>query len=192
MIYDLLQGTWQASGVKYSSKSRIVDLVVVDSLVYLLDAKANTISIYQHSGELHAQIKTRGAKELAFNKAKRILVNYQGFIYVMDSMKLYALSKEGMLMATANLDNPVSMSLGEDQIIRVLQHGNKSSEIVSFDLNLVRKSRSPVSNIEKYPNFIIDLAVNAWGDIHVLNSAPVSVSKLNSAGQAIPDTRFGS
>ena len=192
LIYDLLQGTWQASGVKYSSKSRIVDLVVVDSLVYLLDAKANTISIYQHSGELHAQIKTRGAKELAFNKAKRILVNYQGFIYVMDSMKLYALSKEGMLMATANLDNPVSMSLGEDQIIRVLQHGKNSSEIVSFDLNLVRKSRLAVSNIEKRPNFIIDMAVNAWGDIHVLNSAPISVSKLNSAGQAIPDTRFGS
>jgi hypothetical protein len=119
-------------------------------------------------------------------------VNYQGFIYVMDSMKLYALSKEGMLMATANLDNPVSMSLGEDQIIRVLQHGKNSSEIVSFDLNLVRKSRLAVSNIEKRPNFIIDMAVNAWGDIHVLNSAPISVSKLNSAGQAIPDTRFGS
>lgn len=191
-MYDLSLGNWQATGIKYALQSQIVDIYVDEGKIYLLDAKSNSILTYDLQGKLLSQINTKGVKELGFKKAKRILVNYQGFIYVMDSAKLYALSQEGMLMASIDLEKPVSMSLGEDQLIRVLQHTKTGSEIVVYDLNLVRKSRTNLANLEKKANFIIDFAVNLWGEMHAINSSPVSIIKYASNGKVIPDTQFGS
>lgn len=191
VYYDLDTKKMTATGIKISAKSQIVDMYLAEANLYLLDAKANAILIYDNLGKLSSTIQTKGAKELKFSKAKRLLVNYQGFIYVMDSKKLYALSQEGMLMATTLLENPVSMSLGEDQMIRVLQHTKTGGEVLVYDLNLVLKFRYKTPNPTKKPNYIIDLAVNHWGEMHVLNSAPVGVEKLSSAAKTIPETRFG-
>lgn len=183
---------WISTGIRLSPKAQITDLYVEDGKLYLLDAKNNEILIFEQSGALKSRIQTKGVKELKFTKAKRILVNYQGIIFVMDSKKLFALSQEGMLMASCTLSNPVSMSLGEDQLIRVLQHTKSGSEIVVYDMNLVVKSRSSVRNSGKAANYIIDMAVNHWGELHVLNKTPMNVSKLTGTGLPIAETSFGS
>lgn len=191
-IYDISQKAWQRTGIKISPKSLIQDVFVDESKIYLLDSKANSILIYSLEGKLLNEIKTKGVKELSFKKASRLLVNYQGYIYVLDAGKLYALTKEGMLIATEELEGPVSMSLGEDQMIRVLQHTTNGSQVAVYDLNLVCQSRISIPNPQGKINLIIDMAVNQWGELHIINGNPVSVDKLGADGIQIPESKFGS
>lgn len=192
LIYDISTGQWQATGIKFSCKAKIVDIFVDEGKIYLLDAQSQAILIYDFQGKMLAEIRADGVKELNFKGAKSLLVNYQGFIYVLGSTQLYALSKEGMLMATTDIEKPVTMSLGEDQLIRVLQHSKSGSEVALYDLNLKRKSSTALPNSSRKANFIIDFAVNLWGEMHVINSAPLSIEKIAGNGKVIADTRFGS
>lgn len=192
MYHDLNQGTWHPTGIKVSSKADISSMYIRDDLVYLLDSRKNTITIYDLDGTQLSQITTKGVKELKFKNPSHLLVNYQGYIYVLDSRRLYAFSKEGMLICSTKLDNPASMSLGDDQLIRVLLHKKSGSEIRVYDQLLTKISSTKIPNPTKKTNHIIDMAINSWGELHVINDIPLCIEKLNAKGMVIPDTRFGS
>lgn len=192
MYHDLNQGAWHPTGIKVSSKADISSMYIRDDLVYLLDSRKNTITIYDLDGTQLSQITTKGVKELKFKNPSHLLVNYQGYIYVLDSRRLYAFSKEGMLICSTKLDNPASMSLGDDQLIRVLLHKKSGSEIRVYDQLLTKILSTKIPNPTKKTNHIIDMAINSWGELHVINDIPLCIEKLNAKGMVIPDTRFGS
>jgi len=192
LYYDLGLGIWHQTGIRVSAKAQIPALYINEGRAHLLDSKANSILIYDLEGSLVSKINTRGVKELKFKKASHILVNYQGYIYVLDSTRLYSFSKEGMLLCSISMDNPVSMSLGEDQLIRVLQRSKSGNVIQVLDQNLTKLSTLKIDNPGKKTDYIIDMAINPWGEIHIINSSPISIEKLDSQAKRIPNTRFGS
>lgn len=191
-VYDLATKSWQDLNLPLPPKLSVADIFLEGENIHFLDDKENAIYSYSLSGKSLGSIQTKGVPELSFKGAKRLLVNYQGFYYVLDSTSIYAFSKEGMLIGNVALSAPVSMTLGEDQQIRVLQKDGRGSEVLEFNQFLGNSDRFKLINPGSKPNFAIDFCINYRGEMHIINSSPLGLEKLTIRGKQIPNTRFGS
>lgn len=82
MVVDSETGTNSRSLLPLGKSAVITDLFVRDRQIYLLDSKRSGVLVVDTSGSYLRDFFTSGNPGLRFKNPKRILVNYQGYIYI--------------------------------------------------------------------------------------------------------------
>jgi hypothetical protein len=134
--------------------------------LYILDSKMSAIYVYDYFGTYVRTISTKGSADVQFIKAIRILVNYQGYIFVLDAGRneLLAFSNEGMFLGKIPILAPISMCLGQDQIIRILVNRDKTQAIIPIDQNLNVGNSVTITALDNKIDKISDIAMNQYND----------------------------
>lgn len=191
MVVDSETGTNSRSLLRLGKSAVITDLFVRDRQIYLLDSKRSGVLVVDTSGSYLRDFFTSGNPGLRFKNPKRILVNYQGYIYILDDWGIRGFTMEGVPFVSAPVNSAISMSLGEDQLLRVLRHSSKGQVVEYLDQNLKIVSASMVMIQDRRPANIADLAINQWGEMHVINRDATNIGKLGPNGAILPNTVFG-
>ncbi len=191
MLFDGEQGKITQSLLRLGKTAAIADIYVRDKQIYLLDAKRSGVLVFDARGKFLRDFFTAGNSSLKFKNPKRIAVNYQGFIYVLDDFGIRAFTMEGVPFGSVSVDSPISMSLGEDQLLRVLRNSARGLVVDYLDQSLNNVSASVVKVYENRRSRIADLAVNQWGEMHVINNDGTNIGKLGPNGAMLANTIFG-
>lgn len=174
-------------------KAKITDICRDEKNLYLLNAKTSSILIYTPDGYLLRELKTKGSPMCEFKAPIGIAVNYQGYIYVLDSgrKELLSFTNEGMFLGKLEVAGTIGMSLGLDQKIRILRTAHKSVwlDVVDQDLRLV--THTLVRDLNPKDQ-ISDICVNDYGEVYLINAKKTQVGKLKSDGQLDPRAYYGS
>ncbi len=192
--WNLNTKSWQKdAALIFPKTTKISDITTDENNLYVLESANSQISIYDLGGKLVRLLETKGSPDCQFRNAIRILVNYQGYIYVLDQGRgqLISLSNEGMFMGKADLAMPLGMTLGEDQILRVLHVDNKLYYVSSFDLNLKQLSRKAVQGMGARDD-LVDIEIDRFGDLYMICGRRGQIGKYNPEAVPIPRSQFGS
>jgi hypothetical protein len=184
MAVDSETGTNSRSLLRLGKSAVITDLFVRDRQIYLLDSKRSGVLVVDTSGSYLRDFFTSGNPGLRFKNPKRILVNYQGYIYILDDWGIRGFTMEGVPFVSAPVNSAISMSLGEDQLLRVLRHSSKGQVVEYLDQNLKIVSASMVMIQDRRSANIADLAINQWGEMHVINRDATNIGKLGPMAQS--------
>lgn len=191
MLYDGEQAKLTKNFIKLGKSALVVDIFVHDKQIYLLDYKRSGVLVYDTKGKFLREFFTAGNASLRFKNPKRIVVNYQGFIYVLDDYGIRAFTMEGVPFGKLGIESPISMSLGEDQLLRVLRNSARGLVVDYLDQRLNNVSASMIKVLENRRARIADIAVNQWGEMHVINRDGINIGKLAPNGALLPNTIFG-
>lgn len=166
------------------------DITGDSNFLYILDSKKSSIIILNYDGTLNRVISGKGSPDIQFKKAIRLLVNYQGYLFVLDAGRneLLAFTNEGMFMGRASAIAPLSMCLGEDQLIRVLLNKDTHQEIMTIDQDLNPSKSFEVLTPQNKPDFIADIAINQYNEIYTLYTKSTKIGKVDSAGRLLTKT----
>lgn len=158
--------------------------------LYILDSKNSSIYVYNTFGTLQRTISGKGTPAVQFKKALRIVVNKQGYLYVLDAGRneLLAFTNEGMFMGKAEVTAPISMSIGQDQLIRVLSAQTAYDIVQVFDASLNLKKSFDIQTVQDKKDKIADIAVNQYNELYVIYSGSTKIAKVNSEGRLISKT----
>jgi tetratricopeptide (TPR) repeat protein/DNA-binding beta-propeller fold protein YncE len=178
----------QPNFAKLPTGAKADDVTGDSKSLYVLDSKNSCIYIYDLSGSLKRTITSKGSPDIQFKKAIRILVNYQDYIYVLDAGRneLLAFTNEGMFMGRAAVLSPLSMSLGQDQLIRVLIGMKTHQELVTYDQDLNPSRGYEVLTPNNKKDFVGDIAVNQYNEVYVIYTGSTKIGKVDSAGRVLP------
>ncbi len=193
--WDLNREDWLGDGViRFPKPVKISAFTTDDNYLYVLESANSRIGVYDLNGVFVRSIVTKGSPDAQFKKAISIIVNYQDYIYVLDAGRgeLICFSNEGMFMGKAAIPLPISMTLGEDQKIRVLHQVDKSFNISIYDLNLKRLGTSSIDDITAPREDVADISINRFGEVYYVNSKRANVAKVTETGKFISNSRFGS
>ena len=170
------------------------DIIGDETTLYLLDSKASSIYLYSYDGKHLRTISFKGSPAVQFKKAIRILVDYQGFIYVLDAGRneLLSFTNEGMFTGKISVMAPLSMCLGEDQIIHILVNKGRNQAILHYDNNLVPSGGFNFSTPEGKTDKIADFAVNKYNEYYVIYALSTKIGKTDSSGRLFPKSTWGS
>jgi len=166
------------------------DITGDDNYLYVLDNKSSAIYLYNYQGEYIKTIVTKGCPDIQFKKANRILVNYQGIIFVLDPGRGEVLSfgNEGMFMGKTSILNPVSMCLGQDQLLRILVYTGTQNIVRVYDQSLKQVRGFEISTPQNKADTVVDLAVNQYNELYVIYGRSVKIGKVNSDGTLLSKT----
>ncbi|HPB18567.1 MAG TPA: tetratricopeptide repeat protein [Candidatus Cloacimonas sp.] len=170
------------------------DITGDETTLYLLDSKASSIYLYGYDGKYLRTISFKGSPDIQFRNAIRILVNYQGFIYVLDAGRnmLFAFTNEGMFLGKVSILAPIAMCLGEDQIIHVLVNKGKNQSMLHFDQNLTPCGgfvfATPENKIDRIP----DASINQYNEYYVIYALSTKIGKTDSSGRLFAKSTWGS
>ncbi len=161
--------------------------------LYILDSKNSSIHVYSLEGTLQRTISSKGAPDIQFKKALRLAVNQQGYLYVLDAgrSELLAFTNEGMFVGKTAILNPISMCLGQDQLLRVLSAKPTYSEVQIFDQDLNPKKGFELQTIQDKKDTVADIAVNQYNELYVIYSGSTKIGKVNSEGRIISKSTWG-
>jgi len=193
-VRGITQENWESSPIiRYSNKAKVADITADKDKIYLLDSKNSRIIIYDLSGKLISDINLKGVPACQFKNANRILVNYQGYIYVLDTGRneLMCFSNEGMFMGKVTVPASISMSIGEDQIIRVMYEMSGIYKVNMYDLNLIPQEGFCIEGFRAPRDNLIDLSVDSFGEAYVLSGDKAKISKIGIDGTLL-NNHFGS
>ena len=169
------------------------DITGNENGLYILDNKKSCIYIYSYDGVLQRTLSTKGTPYTQFKKALRLLVNYQGSIYILDAGRneLMAFTNEGMLIGKATVTSPISMCLGQDQIIRVLSAQPNFSQVQMFDQYLNPKNSFEIQTIGDKKDAVADIEVNQYNELYVIYSGSTKIGKVNAEGRLVSKSTWG-
>ncbi|MDD2228786.1 MAG: tetratricopeptide repeat protein [Candidatus Cloacimonetes bacterium] len=161
--------------------------------LYILDSKNSCIYVYSYDGVLQRSISTKGTPDTQFKKAVRLLVNYQGYFYVLDAGReeLMAFTNEGMIISKVAVTDPISMCIGQDQILRVLSAQPTYSQVQLYDLNLNPKKGYEIQTIQSKKDAVADIAVNQYNELYVIYSGSTKIGKVNAEGRIVSKSTWG-
>lgn len=156
--------------------------------LYILDSKQSNIYIFDYTGTLKRTISGKGSAAMQFKKAIRILVNYQDYLYVLDAGRneLLAFTNEGMFMGRTTTFAPISMTLGVDQLIRVLLDKKTHQEVVIFDQDLNQRKGYEVLTPNNKKDLVGDIAINQYNEVYAIYTGSTKIGKVDSSGRVIP------
>ncbi|MBM4400186.1 MAG: hypothetical protein FJ041_07670, partial [Candidatus Cloacimonetes bacterium] len=170
-----------------------VDIYFDNRNLYILDAGKSAVIICDKQGRYKSSFTTSGAPEAEFKNPVSICVNYIGTIYVLDTSRSQVLSMtgEGLFLNSYSCDNPLSISLGIDQKLRVLTYSNNQYrvDVLTPDLKLIKPLILGLPDAKK--GDINEIAVNDFNEIYVVNSSQCRIYKVNDLGKPIADFTFG-
>ncbi|MCK9165210.1 MAG: 6-bladed beta-propeller [Candidatus Cloacimonas sp.] len=180
--------------IKLPLKAKVDDLSGDETALYILDSKMSAIYVYDYFGTYVRTISTKGSADVQFIKAIRILVNYQGYIFVLDAGRneLLAFSNEGMFLGKIPILAPISMCLGQDQIIRILVNRDKTQAIIPIDQNLNVGNSVTITALDNKIDKISDIAMNQYNELYVIYSLSSKIGKVDASGKLINRSTWGS
>ncbi len=192
---------WDTNKIAYTAKAfaklpkgvQITDITGDRNAMYLLDSKNSSIYVYSYDGVLMRSISMKGAPDVQFKKAIRILVNYQCYIFVLDAGRneLLSFTNEGMFMGKVSITAPKAMTLGNDQVIRVLSQQPKYSEVQLYDQYLKLKSRFQIQTQDNKADPVADISVNQFNELYVVYAGSTRIGKVNAEGRLVPNSMWG-
>ncbi|MDY0152522.1 MAG: tetratricopeptide repeat protein [Candidatus Cloacimonas sp.] len=164
------------------------DITGDDKSLYVLDSKNSCVYVYDLEGTIKRTISSKGSPEIQFKQAIRILVNYQSYIYVLDAVRneLLAFTNEGMFLGRTTTFAPISMTLGQDQLIRVLLDKKMYQEVVIFDSDLNQAKGFEVLTPNNKRDMVGDLAINQYNELYVIYTGSTRIGKVDSNGRVLP------
>lgn len=173
--------------IKLPLGTKANDLCADENNLYILDSKASAIHVYSYEGKLNRTISGKGSKDIQFKKAIRILVNFQGYLYVLDAGRneLLSFTNEGMFLGKVAVLSPLSMCMGQDQVIRVLLDKKTHQEMQGFDINLNPGKSYEILTPQNKPDFVADIAINQYGEIYTLYTKSTKLGKVDANGRSI-------
>lgn len=193
--YDIAKQTWLPDApIKFSKQSKVSDITTDENNLYVLESANSRISILDLMGSPIRTIETKGSPDCQFKNAVRILVNYQGYLFVLDKGRgeILSFSNEGMFLGKAAVSLPISMTLGEDQELRVLHQSDKTYKLSVYDLNLKIQASNTVKTFVAPKDDMIDISVSLYNEIYALFGKKSQICKLNIEGIRIANSQFGS
>jgi tetratricopeptide (TPR) repeat protein/sugar lactone lactonase YvrE len=166
------------------------DICGDENFLYILDSKKSSIYVLNYDGSINRIITGKGSPDIQFKKAISILVNYQGYIFVLDAGRneLLAFTNEGMFMGKAQVFAPLSMCLGLDQLIRVLIDKKTHQEIITFDQDLNPSKSYEILTPQNKPDYVSDIAINQYSEIYTLYSKSTKIGKVDNSGRLLTKT----
>jgi len=178
----------KTSIAKLPLKAQATDITGDAENLFVLDSKNSSIYVYTYTGKLSATISSKGSPAVQFKKAVRILVNYQGYIFVLDTgrKELLSFTREGMFRGKGAVLAPVSMCLGEDQLIRVLVNSLTYPEIIIFDQDLKQSKGFEIFTPNNQPDKVADIAINQYNELYVIYSLSTKIGKVDANGRVLP------
>lgn len=176
----------------FPQNTRPTDLFAGESSIYLLDSKNRNILVYNKAKGVLNTINFDGVKEINIAKAHRIIANYQDFIYLLTDKEIICLSAEGMLMNKRPIEKGITMTLGKDELIRVLSEDGKALRMSVLNQYLYLEDDFHIRKVGNQVPAFIDCAVNHWGEYHVINNKPISIAKIDNKGGVVMGSGFGS
>lgn len=179
--------------IYFSPKSGLQDIYSDDRQVYLLSAKYSSIMVFRVDGSPVREIVTKGIPEIAFHNPVRLVVNHQGLIYVLDTgrKEILAFSNEGMFVGKLRILGALSMSLGEDQDLRVIRAIHGKYVLTRIDAELVLIEECDLEDLIPSKDRIADFGINGFGQIYFINAKSDQIGKLNSNSRFIPHAYYG-
>ncbi len=170
------------------------DITGDETTLYILDSKASSIYLYGYDGKYLRTISFKGSPAVQFKKAIRILVNYQGFIYVLDAGRneLLSFTNEGMFTGKISVMAPISMCLGEDQVIHILINKGRNQAMLHFDHNLTPCGSFTFSTPDSKADKIADSAINQYNEYYVIYALSTKIGKTDASGRLFPRSTWGS
>ncbi len=173
---------------KLPLKAKANDITGDANNLFVLDSKKSAIYIYSYTGKLLTTISSKGSPAVQFKKAIRILVNYQGYIFILDAGRneLLSFTREGMFRGKESVLSPISMCLGEDQILRVLVNRATTQEVVIFDQDLKQSKGFAISTPNNNKDKVADIAINQYNELYVIYSLSTKIGKVDAAGRVLP------
>jgi len=176
----------------YAGKAN--DITGDETTLYLLDSKASSIYLYGYNGKYLRTISFKGSPDIQFRNAIRILVNYQGFIYVLDAGRneLLSFTNEGMFLGKVSILAPLSMCLGEDQIIHILVNKGKTQSMLHFNQNLTPAGSFEFATPDNKSDRIPDASINKYNEYYVIYALSTKIGKTNSSGRLFSKSTWGS
>lgn len=193
-VWDTSKMAFSATAfAKLPSGAQISDITGDVNAMYLLDSKNSCIYIYSYDGVLMRSISTKGAPDVQFKNAIRILVNYQCYIFVLDAGRneLLSFTNEGMFMGKVSISSPKAMTLGNDQLIRVLALQPKYSEVQIYNQYLKPTARYQIQTIDNKNDPVADISVNQYNELYVIYAGSTKIAKVNAEGRLIPKSNWG-
>ncbi|MDP3113164.1 MAG: tetratricopeptide repeat protein [Candidatus Cloacimonadaceae bacterium] len=180
--------------IYFSPNAIINDIFRDEKQIYLLDSKNSAIKIYNLDGSPVREIVTKGVEECAFKKAERLTVNYLGYIYVLDigRREILAFTNEGMFFGSLHLPGAISMSLGEDQLLRVLRVVQDKYILSTISMELKIREDRHLSDLKPSKDRIADIYITENGEIYFINGKRTQIGKLNAANRLISLSYYGS
>lgn len=175
---------WQA---RLPQKTKGTDLSGNEEHLYVLDNSSSSIYMYNYNGDYIRTISTQSSPDIEFQKASRILVNYQSYIFVLDlgRRELLAFGNEGMFLGKTEIANPISMTLGDDQLIRVLVAVGSNYEIRIYDQFLNMTNRVKIQTPQNKPDEVIDIAVNQYNETYIIYGKSHKIGKISAEGNLV-------
>ncbi|MEN6444443.1 MAG: 6-bladed beta-propeller [Candidatus Cloacimonas sp.] len=180
--------------IKLPVGTKINDLTGDENSLYVLDSKASAIYIYSYEGKYLRTISTKGSPDIQFGNAIRILVNYQGYIYILDSGRneLLSFTNEGMFLGKVQVMMPLSMCLSKDQKIRILVNLGQNQAVILYNQDLVSDNSIVLATPENKPDKLLDVAVNQYNELYVIYSICTKIGKVDAMGNLLPRSTWGS
>lgn len=162
--------------------------------IYLLDAGKSQVFICDTKGKVVRSFSTAETPIAEFKNPVAICVNYIGTIYVLDlgRKQILSFTNEGLYLSAFDVENPVSISMGVDQKLRLLSLENNQYKIdvLSTEFNAVRTYFLKLNDIKK--GDITDIAINPYNELYIINGTTCRVYKVDETGTLIPNSMFGS
>jgi hypothetical protein len=80
---------------------------------------------------------------------------------------------------------PLSMCLGQDQIIRILVNRDKTQAIIPIDQNLNVGNSVTITALDNKIDKISDIAMNQYNELYVIYSLSSKIGKVDASGKLI-------
>ncbi|MDZ4181801.1 MAG: 6-bladed beta-propeller, partial [Candidatus Cloacimonadaceae bacterium] len=105
--------------------------------------------------------------------------------------EILAFSNEGMFVGRLRIPGAMSMSLGEDQDLRLIRAVHGKYVLTRIDAELVLIEEWDLEDLSPSKDRIADFDINGFGQIYFINAKSDQIGKLNSDSRFIPHTYYG-